>query len=283
MVDLTKRKIEAFLFLVIVAFIIIYSNPVSKLERHGLISNPTFIYSPAGDVTFLFSETGRTSGTYGDKQCFVDDERAVGCIHGDSATVRDFEFIGQNDWQAYGSCKGWMSYWGCISVECNYLNGGVCSGTSSDSNDIECVQDEQCPGGYCGPDLKCITGEKAECSSLDNYKCESGTIYHCANNKWGLFGTCYETTKSDECEKSKTEDWHDLCKDVSCSEDSDCKFLGIFGNKICTSGECVVEEKPEIKFPSIQEWFQQNKTIGIIFIGLLMAGFFIWAFSEKKK
>ena len=280
--DLTKRKMEAFFFLVIVAFIIIYSNP-AETQRQGL--SPTNVkFTP--DLTVYYAPTGNIllMSSFEGKMCFVDDERMVGCYKDGIQYTK--EFINGVDWGSYGSCKGWMSYYGCVSTECNYMNGGTCSGSSSDSDEVECITDNQCTGGYCGPENKCITGAPAECKvSQGEYQCTEGLIYHCIDNRWTLLTSCHEIEKTTECKTKLGDDWNKLCKQslTGCESDSDCKIFGIFGNKVCSSGECVIEEKPEIKWPSIQEWFQQNKTIGIIFIGLLLAGFFIWAFSEKKK
>lgn len=286
--DLSRKKIEALMLLVFVAFLIIYSSSSAQeqsMARSGISPGTDFMLSPLGDISFVSATDAilMSVSTFDGHQCFVDDNRAVGCTAKGLTTVRDFEWIGEKVWQGYVSCKGWMSYWGCNPTSCNYLNEGVCSGASSDSDKIECVRDSQCPGGYCGPEQKCIIGTAAECKSTDAYKCESGTIYHCNKGKWNLFGTCYETTKSNECVDDKADDWHNLCKDVTCKSDADCKILGIFGNKACVNARCVEQATPEMKFPDIGEWIKNNMNIVWIFGGIMLLLLVVWVFSEKKK
>jgi len=219
-----------------------------------------------------------------DKEGYIDDNRVVGCKTSTGSVVRYFGDVG---WSEYDSCQGWMAYWGCDTWD--EQNGGDCSGSSSDSDDIGCSFDSDCSSGqYCTSSGQC---SDAECSS--GYECSKGTIYHCIDGKWKYYGSCYDQTYEVNCAKSKSTTPGDLCLKAELQEE-------LFS---CTGwGECVDgvqtrtckwtgegtpsvapdEEKSCNILDSIADKLGVSKTI-LIIIGavILIAALFIFIGNKK--
>jgi len=262
----SKMKFIAFtiLFIVIMTIILSISINFSFVNDKDI-----FITNGFGEVTILQSSSlshGKAfqlfSYWYEGYQCGVDDARIVTCLTTKGAdsiglegetpsgfnnvytVTRTFGDIG---WNKYDSCAGWMNYWRCAPTSCKYINAGVCQGSASDSEDIDCSYDNDCRI-VSGKIRKCIMGgcvysiQGSECDY--KYRCDQGIITTCNDGVYETLTTCWYVKGVEQCkddgayitvENTDVANYRDLCAS-QCNSDSQCK-----ANEVCRNGQCIDE------------------------------------------
>jgi len=246
---MAKKKFPIYIIIIflILAIIVIFGN------RFAITGETKFETNALGDKVEILSPTFsffQPFSFYGTKSCFVDDENSVGCISGSTQTTRDFGVLG---WSSYGSCAGWMTYWGCDPNDCNLVNGATgCFGSSEDSK-VECSYDSDCREKYKDiyPDIyqyyycngygQCQLSEFGTTETCDyKYRCQNGAIHKCYNGQWTLYGSCIYVYGINVCEKMYGDSIEEVCK-KQCTSDLDCP-----SGEVCISGVCTEELAQEI-------------------------------------
>lgn len=203
------------------------SQPSYEVDSMGnLVIKQKGVYS-------IFSVTGSS--------CKVRDDAFIYCSDGKvgRALYKDFYGTGQSVWDynAAGSCAGWMDYFGCNPKECEYVDNGICSGSVSD-NMAECDVDSDCGDGLCSSGI-CVSADQRACSGYV-YRCVDGQVFKCVNGKLSSYIRCDMVHGISECSDTRTADsYKTVCK-AGCTQNSDCP-----SGKACLYNKCIDKDVQE--------------------------------------